>query len=302
MATFTVNDSDYAWSVAAILGRDVASAVAVSADTRKFVVSGFTRDTEFYSVTFEGSFYASATSYTGTVDSITFSVAFDDVITATGLNLDYPDFAEGTLAEFAAEATRGNDLFRITSTLGSYWDLGAGNDTINAGSGDDYIYGGDGTDRYVASDTSGNASFSSSFGLLRIDSAEGSDSLSSVELIEFSNRTFASEIGSASNDSLRGNSLAGSPNDLILGGAGNDILQDMRAQLARRAERARFISVASSPHRIEAMQDHDELMQALRARDAGAAHRVWRRHLLSSGEETCRILKVWEAEREQAQT
>ncbi|WP_264212243.1 GntR family transcriptional regulator [Leisingera thetidis] len=89
--------------------------------------------------------------------------------------------------------------------------------------------------------------------------------------------------------------------DNIVAFAGNETLQEMRAQLARRAERARFISVSSGPHRIEAMQDHDELMQALRARDAKAAHAVWRRHLLSSGEETCRILKNWEADRERAQ-
>lgn len=90
--------------------------------------------------------------------------------------------------------------------------------------------------------------------------------------------------------------------DMIVEFAGNEILQEMRAQLARRAERARFISVASGPHRIEAMQDHDDLMQALRARDAKTAHLVWRRHLLSSGEETCRILKDWEAQREGAQS
>ncbi|WP_428649641.1 GntR family transcriptional regulator [Roseibium sp.] len=89
--------------------------------------------------------------------------------------------------------------------------------------------------------------------------------------------------------------------DKIVEYAGNDILETIRSQLARRAERARFISVESGAHRIEAMQDHDDLMQALRDHDPKAAHEIWRRHLLSSGEETCRILKDWEAQRAQAE-
>lgn len=84
--------------------------------------------------------------------------------------------------------------------------------------------------------------------------------------------------------------------DMVVEFSGNPILVQTRAQLALRAERARYIAVASDAHRVEAMQDHEDLMVALRARDAETAHRVWRRHLASSGAETCRLLRLWEEE------
>lgn len=86
--------------------------------------------------------------------------------------------------------------------------------------------------------------------------------------------------------------------DLVVDYSGNPILAQVRSQLARRAERARFISVRSGSRRDEAMQDHEDLMEALRTHDAKAAHDIWRRHLTRSGEETCRVLKIWEQEAE----
>jgi len=84
--------------------------------------------------------------------------------------------------------------------------------------------------------------------------------------------------------------------DLLVEFAGNPILVQTRAQLALRAERARFIAVSSDAHRMEAMKDHDDLMAALRAHDAETAQQVWRRHLTSSGKEMCRVLELWEDE------
>ena len=84
--------------------------------------------------------------------------------------------------------------------------------------------------------------------------------------------------------------------NLVVQFSRNPILAQTRAQLALRAERARYIAARSDTHRIAAMQDHEDLMEALRARDAETAHRVWRRHLTHSGAETCRLLRKWEEE------
>lgn len=80
--------------------------------------------------------------------------------------------------------------------------------------------------------------------------------------------------------------------DMIVEFAGNPILIHTRAQLAVRAERARRLSVEAGRQRAMALDDHDELMVALRGRDAVTARRVWRRHLLRSGEETCEVLRA----------
>ncbi|MDK3073625.1 GntR family transcriptional regulator [Sedimentitalea sp. JM2-8] len=78
--------------------------------------------------------------------------------------------------------------------------------------------------------------------------------------------------------------------DLLVEYSGNEILGEVRSQLARRAERVRFLALASSEHRLSALQDHEDLMEALRQRKPDEVHRIWRAHLISSGQETCRIL------------
>ncbi|MEO1472077.1 MAG: hypothetical protein AAFV86_23825, partial [Pseudomonadota bacterium] len=40
----------------------------------------------------------------------------------------------------------------------------------------------------------------------------------------------------------------------------------------------------------EAMGEHDALMAALRGRDAGAAERIWRRHLLRTGQTVIAVI------------
>lgn len=79
--------------------------------------------------------------------------------------------------------------------------------------------------------------------------------------------------------------------DMIVGFAGNPILVNSRNQLSVHAERVRYFSEARGTRRDEAMQDHEDLMAALRASDAEAAHRVWHQHLVRSGRETCEVLR-----------
>jgi DNA-binding GntR family transcriptional regulator len=87
--------------------------------------------------------------------------------------------------------------------------------------------------------------------------------------------------------------------NLIVEYARNPILSQMRKNLAVRAERVRYLAVREGNKRDEAVQDHEDLMAALRAHDRDNARRVWRRHLLRSGQEICAILAAEEAEQEQ---
>ncbi|MGI9355745.1 MAG: GntR family transcriptional regulator [Rhizobiaceae bacterium] len=82
--------------------------------------------------------------------------------------------------------------------------------------------------------------------------------------------------------------------DKIVEFAKNPILVSSRKHLSVRAERVRHFSVARGTRRDEAMQDHEDLMIALRARDTDAAHSVWQRHLVRSGRETCEVLRDFE--------
>ena len=86
--------------------------------------------------------------------------------------------------------------------------------------------------------------------------------------------------------------------DLVAEYAGNPILTHLRSKLALRAERVRFFALREGSRRCEAMQEHEDLMNALRNRSPEDARRTWRKHLLNSGEEMCRILKLEEAETE----
>lgn len=78
--------------------------------------------------------------------------------------------------------------------------------------------------------------------------------------------------------------------DLVVTFARNPILAHIRSRLAHRAERVRFLALKEGVRRAAAMQEHEDLMQALRQGHAGGARRAWRRHLLNSGEEACRII------------
>lgn len=78
--------------------------------------------------------------------------------------------------------------------------------------------------------------------------------------------------------------------DLIVDYAHNPIFARLRSKLAVRAERVRFIAVAEGHGWPQAMQDHEDIMAAFRARDPRRAQAIWRQHLIRSGEQTCAVL------------
>lgn len=78
--------------------------------------------------------------------------------------------------------------------------------------------------------------------------------------------------------------------DRIVDFAGNPILSAQRGKLAQQAERVRFIALKNDTRRDAAMQEHDDLMAAFAARDSELASRIWRKHLIASGQQTIELL------------
>ena len=71
--------------------------------------------------------------------------------------------------------------------------------------------------------------------------------------------------------------------DCILTFARNKALIVAHGRLQGRAARARYFAIVDPARWRQAMQEHEDLMQAMRARDAPAAHVLWRRHLIHTG-------------------
>ena len=64
----------------------------------------------------------------------------------------------------------------------------------------------------------------------------------------------------------------------------NDILINTHAKLMVRANRGRYIAIIDPQRWREAMAEHEAVMEAFRQRDAEQARRIWRVHLLRSGQ------------------
>lgn len=79
--------------------------------------------------------------------------------------------------------------------------------------------------------------------------------------------------------------------DAVVDFARNPILTEQRGKLAQQAARIRFFALKNVGRRSEAMQEHEELMQAFAARDSDAARRIWRKHLIGSGAQTIQLLE-----------
>jgi len=72
----------------------------------------------------------------------------------------------------------------------------------------------------------------------------------------------------------------------------NPVLIATHANLMLRARRGRYLAIVD-PHRWqESMGEHDALMAALHARDPEAARRIWKHHLLRTGETVCAVLEA----------
>lgn len=67
--------------------------------------------------------------------------------------------------------------------------------------------------------------------------------------------------------------------DHIVAAAGNPILSEMHANLSRRIQQARYMPNYSTARWRQAVEDHEQMLEALEARDSERLARVLRHHL-----------------------
>lgn len=79
--------------------------------------------------------------------------------------------------------------------------------------------------------------------------------------------------------------------DTIIALCDNGILVQTHTKMMARARRGRFMAIVDPDRLREAVGEHEQLMQALRARDADAARRIWRDHLLHTGRTVAEVLR-----------
>ncbi len=84
--------------------------------------------------------------------------------------------------------------------------------------------------------------------------------------------------------------------DLIVDYARNPVLSSSRAKLMVRANRGRFIAIADPYRWREALDEHDQLMDAFERRDPDAAAAIWQVHLDHTGLATVKALSAANAE------
>ena len=112
--------------------------------------------------------------------------------------------------------TGGAEVDAVTgSAFGDIINTGAGDDVVKGGAGDDQINGGDGTDTAVFDGTSANylvtALQGGGFQVQDLTGPEGTDTLQNIELLQFSDGTFA-----AAGLIVSGAEIHGTPNDDVI--------------------------------------------------------------------------------------
>lgn len=81
--------------------------------------------------------------------------------------------------------------------------------------------------------------------------------------------------------------------DLIIQGAGNEVLAETHHRLLTRSRLGRHMAIASDHARwAESLDEHEHLLIAARRHDDSAAAAIWRRHLLNSGRALVSAIKA----------
>lgn|GEM_PF-2176031 len=157
-------------------------------------------------------------------------VVVKTVDTASGLPTDTLNDANDSQDSFnlrlegsTSIITGGEDNVIVAGDTGVTVDSGAGNDSITGGSGNDSIDGSAGIDTAVYSGAITDYQFSYNFGTstLTIEGAEGTDTLTSIEKLNFDGTIYTLEIGTTGVDTI---DVSGSGQYLIIAGAGNDTI------------------------------------------------------------------------------
>lgn len=78
--------------------------------------------------------------------------------------------------------------------------------------------------------------------------------------------------------------------DTILAECRNPILQQMHTKLMARARRGRFMAIMNQDRLKTAVDEHEQLLVALRSNDTEAARKIWRQHLLQTGQSVVEVM------------
>lgn len=78
--------------------------------------------------------------------------------------------------------------------------------------------------------------------------------------------------------------------DYIVGQSDNPVLVEMWERLMIRARRGRYLAIMDPERFQEAVDEHEALMRALRARDAREASKLWQQHLRNTGRTVANVL------------
>lgn len=78
----------------------------------------------------------------------------------------------------------------------------------------------------------------------------------------------------------------------LIEGADNDILETQHRLLAVRVRRARFMANLSDERWAQAIEEHEEMMKSLRARDAVGLGRVMKKHMMNKSSALIRTLEA----------
>lgn len=79
--------------------------------------------------------------------------------------------------------------------------------------------------------------------------------------------------------------------DFIVVNAGSPALLDTHKRLIARARRGRYLAIMDPARLAQAVSEHEGLMAALRAGDPSGAARIWRQHLMHTGETLAAVLE-----------
>jgi len=79
--------------------------------------------------------------------------------------------------------------------------------------------------------------------------------------------------------------------DTIVDEAGNPVLAESHRRVMVRARRGRFMAILDADRWRQAVEEHEAVMAAFRARDVQSAGEIWRTHLRRTGETVAHVLR-----------
>ncbi|UOM36045.1 GntR family transcriptional regulator [Acuticoccus sp. I52.16.1] len=79
--------------------------------------------------------------------------------------------------------------------------------------------------------------------------------------------------------------------ETIIAATGNDVLISVHRGLMLRAKRGRYMAILDRHRWEQAMDEHEDLIDAVRRRNAADAGRIWRAHLIHTGQTVAAVLR-----------